>query len=197
MTYGDGGQLPEFEVSSSYPCMIIGPAPGRTVGSSSSVSCDEPHEAEMFAGFGLYSSSTVVEYPGVPQLSEFGAGTCRFYFDSGLVVGADKGRLQVVALVPAETAFEHNSSTVAGSPSSASAPCTACCGRPTAASCRAAVLPSNRAERRGLMGGEWLWGWRVCRFLGSAPGTWRTDQFLGYALLINDGMLVDPSPANR
>ena len=117
MTYGEGADVPEFEISSSYPCLIVGPAPGRSVGSSSSVSCDEPHEAEMFAGFGLYSSSTVIEYPGVAQLSGFGAGACRFYFDSPLVVGADKGRLQVVALVPGEAAFERDTSTVAGSPS--------------------------------------------------------------------------------
>jgi eukaryotic-like serine/threonine-protein kinase len=117
LTYGDGGQVPEFSASSSYPCLIAAPAAGRAISSSSSVSCDEPHDAEMFFRADLYSSSTVVEYPGVAQLSEVGAATCRFYFDSDLIVGADKNALTIVALVPAEATFLHDSSTVTGSPS--------------------------------------------------------------------------------
>jgi eukaryotic-like serine/threonine-protein kinase len=116
LTYGDGGEVPEFDVSSSYPCTIIGPAPGRGIGSSSAVSCDERHEAEVFAGLPLYSSSTVVAYPGEQQLRALGVSTCRFYFDSALIVGSDKSRLEVVALVPTEATFQRDSSSVAGSP---------------------------------------------------------------------------------
>ena len=117
LTYGDGGEVPEFDVSSSYPCLLLAPAPGRGIGSSSSVSCDERHEAELFAGSALYSSSTVITYPGAAQLRALGVSTCRFYFDSALVVGSDKSRLEVVALVPSETTFQYDSSTVPGSPS--------------------------------------------------------------------------------
>ena len=114
LTYGDGGEVPEFEVSTSYPCTIIAPAPGRGISSDSSVACEERHEAEYYAGVALYSSSTVVDYPGEQQLRALGAASCRFYFDSALVVGADKSRLEVVALVPTEATFQHDSSTVAG-----------------------------------------------------------------------------------
>jgi serine/threonine protein kinase len=114
LTYGKNADVPEFDVSTSYPCLILGPAPGRALGSSSSVSCDEPHEAEIFAGQELYSSSTEVGYPGESQLSALGIGTCRFYFDSALVTGSDKARLEVVALVPGETVFGEDSSTVVG-----------------------------------------------------------------------------------
>jgi eukaryotic-like serine/threonine-protein kinase len=112
LTYGDGGEVPEFDVSSSYPCLLLAPAPGRGIGSSSSVSCDERHEAELFAAAALYSSSTVVAYPGVEPLRALGVSTCRFYFDSALVAGADKSRLEVVALVPSEAMFQLDSSTV-------------------------------------------------------------------------------------
>jgi hypothetical protein len=114
LTYGDGGEVPEFDISSSYPCTIIAPAPGRGIGSNSSVACEERHEAELYAGTELYSSSTVVAYPGDQQLRALGAATCRFYFDSALVVGSDKSRLEVVALVPTEATFQHDSSTVPG-----------------------------------------------------------------------------------
>ena len=112
------------------------------------MACDERHEAELFAGPTLYSSSTVVAYPGVEPLRALGAATCRFYFDSALVVGADKSRLEVVALVPSEATFQLDSSTVPAATRSAAAPCTACCGRPTAASWRAPGSPSNRADSR-------------------------------------------------
>jgi len=114
LTYGDGGQVPEFDPSSTYPCLIAGPAPGRAVGSSSSADCEERHEAEVFAKMDVYSSSTVINYPGVPQLSAVGAANCQFYFDSELVVGSDKSRLEVVALVPSQALFALDSSTTPG-----------------------------------------------------------------------------------
>jgi hypothetical protein len=55
----------------------------------------------------------VYSYPG-QQLRALGASTCRFYFDSPLVVGPDKARLEVVALVPNEAGFGKDSSSSPG-----------------------------------------------------------------------------------
>lgn len=114
LTYGDGGEVPEFEVSSTYPCTLLAPAPGRGIESNSGVACDERHEAEQFATLTLYSSNEVHDYPGDRQLRALGASTCRFYFDSPLVVGQDKTGLEVVALVPAEAEFQRDTSTTPG-----------------------------------------------------------------------------------
>jgi eukaryotic-like serine/threonine-protein kinase len=113
LTYGDRGEVPVFEVSSSYACTIIAPAAGKGIESNSSVDCDERHEAERFAVVKLYASNGVFDYPGEQQLRTVAASTCRFYFDSPLVVGADKSRLEVIALVPSETEFQKDTSTVA------------------------------------------------------------------------------------
>jgi hypothetical protein len=56
----------------------------------------------------------VFGYPGEQQLRALGASTCRFYFDSPLIVGQDKSRLEVVALVPAAAEFTKDSSTTPG-----------------------------------------------------------------------------------
>jgi hypothetical protein len=114
LTYGDGGEVPELEVSGVYPCTIISPAPGKGVESNSSVDCDKRHEAEQFAEVTLYASNEVFGYPGEQQLRALGASTCRFYFDSPLVVAPDKSRLEVVALVPTEARFQKDSSTSPG-----------------------------------------------------------------------------------
>lgn len=114
LTYGDGGEVPVFESSSVYPCSIVAPAAGKGIDSNSGVDCKERHEAERFAKLELYSSSDVVTYPGEQQLRALGASACRFYFDSPLVVGADKARLEAVALVPAEAEFGKDTSTSPG-----------------------------------------------------------------------------------
>ena len=62
----------------------------------------------------LYSSNDVVTYPGEQQLRAVGASTCRFYFDSPLVLGPDKARLEVVALLPTEAGFGKDTSTSPG-----------------------------------------------------------------------------------
>ena len=114
LTYGAGGEVPEFEVSSTYPCTLLAPAPGRGIESNSGVACDERHEAERFATLDLYATNEVFDYPGDRQLRALGASTCRFYFDSPLVVGSDKAALEVVALVPAEAEFQRDTSTTPG-----------------------------------------------------------------------------------
>jgi hypothetical protein len=114
LSYGDGGEVPELDVSTVYPCTIIAPAVGRGIESNSSVDCDKRHEAERFAAVTLYSTNEVVTYPGEEQLRAVGATTCRFYFDSPLIVGPDKAGLEVLALVPTEAGFGKDSSTSPG-----------------------------------------------------------------------------------
>ena len=114
LTYGAGGEVPLLERSSSYPCTILAPAAGRSIETNSGVACDERHEAEWFGEVELYSSNEVFDYPGEQQLRALGASTCRFYFDSPLVVGPDKDRLEVVAVVPSGAEFVKDYSTSPG-----------------------------------------------------------------------------------
>lgn len=116
LTYGEGGEVVAFDVPAA-SCLIVAPAPGRELGYNSRLSCDDRHEAELFATWPAYSSSVVVDYPGVEAFRAAGASTCRFLFDSPLIVGGDKGRLGVIALVPSEATFTRNTSSVPTSPS--------------------------------------------------------------------------------
>ena len=113
-TYGQDGEVPELDISSLYRCTLIAPAAGRGIESNSAVNCDERHEAEWFAEVDLYPSNEEFGYPGEEQLRALAASTCRFYFDSPLVVGADKEALEVIALVPSEAEFQKNTSTTPG-----------------------------------------------------------------------------------
>jgi hypothetical protein len=115
LTYGPGGQVPEFDVNQGY-CYLITPGPGRSVDSGASRDCDEVHEIEIVATLGTYGTSAVVPYPGVDALGGYGEGGCRMYFGS-IVTGDDKAKLTMSVLVPSEQAFQANSA----SPGSSSA----------------------------------------------------------------------------
>jgi eukaryotic-like serine/threonine-protein kinase len=109
LTYGPGGQVPEFDVSQGH-CYLITPAPGRSVESDTSRSCDQLHEIEVVGTLDTYGSSYEVPYPGADPLGRYAEGGCGMYFDS-VVAGADKAELTMSLLVPSQQAFEENSAT--------------------------------------------------------------------------------------
>jgi hypothetical protein len=103
-TYGAGGQIPLFELTST-GCMQGHIAAGRAFSSSASVSCDQPHDAEIFLDLAPFDISTKLPYPGEKALVDYGAGACQLRFGSALVGGADKAGLDDVVLVPTEQQF--------------------------------------------------------------------------------------------
>lgn len=103
-TYGEAGQIPVFELTST-GCVQGRIAAGRAVPSSASVSCAQPHDAEVFATLAPFDSYTAMRYPGQRGLLEYGDKACALQFDSDLVAGSDKSALEIVVLVPTEAQF--------------------------------------------------------------------------------------------
>ncbi len=110
MTYGAGGDLPVFGVTSNY-CLPGALAPGRSYPSGTSVTCDDPHDLEVFGVLDPFGTQRDLPYPGLDDLSAYARTACTLLFDSALVEGPDKARLQVVGLVPTAASFTAKTST--------------------------------------------------------------------------------------
>jgi hypothetical protein len=110
LTYGDGGDVPVFAITST-ACLPGRLAPGRSFPSGSTVSCDAPHDLEVFETFTPFDTTRELPYPGREPLGRFAASACSLTFGSALIDGPDKDRLAVTALIPSQAAFgSHGSS---------------------------------------------------------------------------------------
>jgi eukaryotic-like serine/threonine-protein kinase len=105
LTYGQDGDIPVFAPSST-SCIPGQLAPGRSFPSGSIVSCDQPHDLEVFTTFDPFGTSREMPYPGRELFAAYAASACSLTFESALVGGPDKDRLQVAALIPSKSAFE-------------------------------------------------------------------------------------------
>ena len=105
LTYGEGGDVPVFAATSNV-CLPGQLAPGRSFPSGSTVSCDAPHDLEVFRTFTPFGTTRELPYPGREPLARFGASACSLTFGSALIDGPDKDRLAVTALIPSQAAFE-------------------------------------------------------------------------------------------
>jgi hypothetical protein len=105
LTYGGGGDIPVFGTA-FHACLQGQLAPGRSFPAGSTVSCDGPHDLEIFQTFDPFGTQRALPYPGREHLSAYADRACTLVFDSALVVGADKDRLEVAALVPSQLSFE-------------------------------------------------------------------------------------------
>ncbi len=108
MTYGTGGDIPVFDINSTY-CVLGQLAPGRSFASGAYTSCDNPHDLEIFQILSPFDAQRTLPYPGLVDLTGYSRAGCTLIFDSALVEGADKAKLQVVALVPTQSSFETRS----------------------------------------------------------------------------------------
>ena len=104
LTYGPGGQIPEFYPTSP-GCVLGRIVAGRSFPSSATVNCDQPHDAELFIALKPFESSAKLPYPGEQQLADYGQHACQLEFGSAVVGGDDKPRLDVVVLIPSEQQF--------------------------------------------------------------------------------------------
>ena len=105
LTYGPGGDMPDFDVSYGY-CYLGVPGPGRTVDSGASRNCDQTHDSQVFGRVQAYESSIELDYPD-GALQDAGIAFCRLYFDTA-VVGADRDELVLSLVMPSEQAFEQD-----------------------------------------------------------------------------------------
>jgi eukaryotic-like serine/threonine-protein kinase len=108
LTYGAGGDIPVFDITSKY-CVPGQLAPGRSFPSSAYTNCDNPHDLEIFGILSPFDSQRELPYPALADLQVYSRAACTLLFDSALVEGADKATLQVVGLVPSKASFEGRS----------------------------------------------------------------------------------------
>jgi hypothetical protein len=102
-TYGEGGDIPEFEVSAD---SCGGTQLQRGRGVPSSVTCDETHDFEVVYGTELYQSD-VMDYPGHDRLVAAGEAACVIAFnDPAYVLADERDKLAYVTLVPTKAAWE-------------------------------------------------------------------------------------------
>lgn len=104
LTYGSGGEVPEFGLGSG-DCANGRPQAGRRLPSSSSLSCDEPHDIEVYTEDSLLSDEEFVSfrYPG-EALDRWASSWCEAVFSSEYVTG-EKDALAFTVLVPSEQAW--------------------------------------------------------------------------------------------
>jgi eukaryotic-like serine/threonine-protein kinase len=102
LVWGDGGDVPEYEVSLG-ACAASPLTTGRSYPSASD--CKEPHDFQTFGVHDTVNSSSKVDYPGKEAMSQFGEAWCGMLFASNLITG-DRGKLSYVTLVPSADAWD-------------------------------------------------------------------------------------------
>ncbi len=113
LTYGSGGDLPVFDVT-SLSCVQGQLVAGHQFSSSSTTSCDSPHELEVFHDFTPFGSTQQVAYPGRDALASFANAACTLAFGSGGVLAPGKESLRSVGLIPSEAAFSFRETPTSG-----------------------------------------------------------------------------------
>jgi eukaryotic-like serine/threonine-protein kinase len=99
LTYGPGGDVGSAGLVAG-ACLATAPAPGALV---TAVDCAGPHAAEVVATLDPYGERDVPN-PGPDVLARFAAAGCTAAFGA-VVPAANRGGLELVALVPAQAAF--------------------------------------------------------------------------------------------
>jgi eukaryotic-like serine/threonine-protein kinase len=106
-TYGPGGDIPEVP-SLSTSCLQGQLAVGRQY--STTATCDDPHDVEIFDAIDLFDTSLDMPYPGRETVAAGAGPACALIFNSGRIAGPDKAALRVAALAPSAEAFAYRSS---------------------------------------------------------------------------------------
>ncbi|MCW0214085.1 MAG: serine/threonine protein kinase [Pseudonocardia sp.] len=102
LSYGDGGDLPVFEISSP-TCLQGQLVAGRQFAYGASTSCTAPHDLELYETFDPFGSQRDLAYPGLDEFAGYARSACGVVFDSAVLTG--QSGLEMAALVPSERAF--------------------------------------------------------------------------------------------
>jgi hypothetical protein len=104
LTHGQGGDVPEFGMSSG----DCAPAPlerGSRFESGASIDCDGPHDFQVLADYDPFQSVDDLSHPGA-DLDPYAESFCLLVFNSEQVTFADKdAALAVIPLVPTESSW--------------------------------------------------------------------------------------------
>jgi hypothetical protein len=99
VTYGAGGQLPEFAIGAGY---CGDDFLGETV-RISSATCTEPHRIEVLAEGTPFGSMPRAPYPGAQRLAAYAENLCTMYFTSEVVPAENKDEVyRYAAVVPSQ-----------------------------------------------------------------------------------------------
>ena len=104
-SYGPGAEVPQFKLytgSCAGGAMVTGHA------YTTSMSCDEPHDVQVFGTTTPLDTNYKGAYPGDDVLARSAEGYCALLFESNKIAPKDKdSTLRFRALVPGEQAWEH------------------------------------------------------------------------------------------
>jgi hypothetical protein len=104
-TYGPGGQIPQFKLYTG-SCAGGSMQAGRSY--TASISCDQPHDIEVFGANTELDANYKGGYPGQDALARDAEGYCALLFTSTKITPADKdSSLRFRALVPGQPAWDH------------------------------------------------------------------------------------------
>jgi eukaryotic-like serine/threonine-protein kinase len=106
-TYGPGGDIPEVPTLSS-SCLQGQLAVGRQY--TTTASCDDPHDVEVFDSIGIFDTQLDMPYPGRETVAAGAGPACALIFNTGRIAGPDKAALRVAAIAPSAEAFAYRSS---------------------------------------------------------------------------------------
>ena len=106
LTYGSGGDIEEFGLSSS-GCASGQLGVGRSYPSTSS--CDEAHDIEVFGTYEMFGI-TEVGYPNRARLDDYAHSSCAVLFESARVLDEKRGKLKYAMLVPTKESWEADAS---------------------------------------------------------------------------------------
>ncbi|WP_020665898.1 serine/threonine-protein kinase [Amycolatopsis nigrescens] len=119
LSYGDGGDIPALNESSSDYCLNTPLVKGRTLTKNNWVECDERHDAEWYeaavvVGASNDSDAVAASYPGQDRARQFGESKCLASFYSNKIDAGKRPQLKFLALYPTEKEWAKPPATASG-----------------------------------------------------------------------------------
>lgn len=111
LTYGEGGDMAQLYIDSSYYCVNTTLDKGRSVTQSNWVDCEEHHDVEWYAsqypvGGADEDGSPQARYPGRETLAGYAEKACGLIFHSNRVNDGLREGLSYRALIPSQKEWE-------------------------------------------------------------------------------------------
>jgi hypothetical protein len=106
-TYGEGGELPAFDLSQGQ-CSPSKLESGRSY--TNAAECDGPHDFEVAYVLDPFGSADDMAYPGADALKALGESSCALVFGLDFLSDEQRGTLVHASVVPTERSWDASSS---------------------------------------------------------------------------------------
>jgi hypothetical protein len=123
LTYGEGGDIPALNLSSSQNCLNTQLSQGHQLAQSNWVQCTDPHFAEWYDngnpihGESSYTDVTAATYPGLDRVKQYAEAKCAAGFYSNRIDDKARGGLRYQAVVPTDREWAKPPSSATSDPS--------------------------------------------------------------------------------